>query len=88
MSIEVNLDPDDDNGQKLMVQGLDVTANATAPVLRSFLVEFGTSPTNKGATFSFIGIVTDFSVKGAMDAAVNASIKIKVSGAVTFTDVD
>jgi len=32
--------------------------------------------------------VTDFSVKGAMDSAVTASISIKISGSVTFTDVD
>jgi predicted secreted protein len=50
-------------------------------------VEFG-STANKGATMSGIGMVTNFSVKASLDAAVTASITIKWSGAVTFTDVD
>jgi hypothetical protein len=42
-----------------------VTANTTAPTLLSWLVEFGSS-SNKGATLAGIGIVTDFSIKGAI----------------------
>lgn len=86
ISMEVNLDPDDAQ-QAAIIGLLDNTAASTAPVAKSILVEFGSS-NNKGATFSCVGIVTDFSVKGALDAAVTASIQIKVSGSVTFTDVD
>jgi hypothetical protein len=86
VSLEVNLDPDD--AQQVTVLGqLDVTAATTRPVLKSWLITFGTTG-NLGATFAFIGFVTDFSVKGAMDSAVTASISIKISGSVTFTDVD
>jgi len=86
VSLEVNLDPDD--AQQVTVLGqLDVTAATTRPVLKSWLITFGTTG-NPGATFAFIGFVTDFSVKGAMDSAVTASISIKISGSVAFTDVD
>jgi len=86
VSLEVNLDPDD--AQQVTVLGqLDVTAATTRPALKSWLITFGTTG-NAGATFAFIGFVTDFSVKGAMDSAVTASISIKISGSVTFTDVD
>lgn len=86
ISLEVNLDPDDAQ-QKTIREQLDVTAGTTAPVNLSWLVEFGSSA-NKGATLSGIGMVTNFSVKASLDAAVTASITIKWSGAVTFTDVD
>jgi hypothetical protein len=86
VSLEVNLDPDD--AQQVTVLGqLDVTAATTRPVLKSWLITFGTTG-NAGATFAFIGFVTDLSVKGAMDSAVTASISIKISGSVAFTDVD
>ena len=62
------------------------TAAATRPALKSWLITFGNA-NNPGATFSFIGFVTDFSVKGAMDSAVTASISVKISGSVTFTNV-
>lgn len=86
ISLEVNLDPDDAQ-QATIIDQLDVTAGTTAPVNLSWLVEFG-STANKGATMSGIGMVTNFSVKASLDAAVTASITIKWSGAVTFTDVD
>jgi hypothetical protein len=92
VSLEVNLDPDD--AQQVTVLGqLDVTAATTRPVLKSWLITFGNGltsggATNPGCTFSFIGFVTDFSVKGAIDSAVTASISIKISGSVTFTDQD
>lgn len=86
VSLEVNLDPDD--AQQVTVLGqLDNTAATTRPVLKSWLITFG-SAANPGATFSFIGFVTDFSVKGAMDSAVTASISVKISGSVTFTNVN
>lgn len=87
ITLEVNLDPDDTNGQAVIIDQLDNTAASTAPVGLSFLVEFGSSA-NKGATMHGIGIVTQFSVRGSLDAAVTASITIKWSGAITFTDVD
>lgn len=87
ISLEVNLDPDDTAQATKVINFLDNTCATTAPVAQSVLVEFGSS-TNKGATFSCVGIVTDFSVKGALDSSVTASIQIKVSGSVTFTDVD
>jgi hypothetical protein len=86
ISLEVNLDPDDAQ-QKTIREQLDVTAGTTAPVNLSWLVEFGSSA-NKGATLSGIGMVTNFSVKASLDAAVTASITVKWSGAVTFLDVD
>ena len=86
ISLEVNLDPDDAQ-QATIIDQLDASAGTTAPVNLSWLVEFGSS-TNKGATMSGIGMVTSMSVKGSLDAAVTASITIKWSGAVTFTDVD
>jgi hypothetical protein len=86
VSLEVNLDPDDAQ-QVTVLNQLDVTAATTRPVLKSWLITFGTTG-NPGATFAFIGFVTDFSVKGAMDSAVTASISIKISGSVAFTDVD
>jgi hypothetical protein len=86
ISLEVNLDPDDAQ-QGAIIDQLDVSANTVAPVLLSWLVEFG-STANKGATMSGIGMVTSFSVKASLDAAVTASVTIKWSGAVTFTDVD
>jgi hypothetical protein len=86
ISLEVNLDPDDAQ-QATIIDQLDASAGTTAPVNLSWLVEFGSS-TNKGATMSGIGMVTAMSVKGSLDAAVTASITIKWSGAVTFTDVD
>jgi len=87
ITLEVNLDPDDTNGQSVIVDQLDNTAASTAPVALSFLVEFGSSA-NKGATMSGIGIVTQYSARASLDAAVTASITIKWSGAITFTDVD
>jgi hypothetical protein len=92
VSLEINLDPDDAQ-QLVVVQQLDVTAATTRPVLKSWLITFGnglsaSGATNPGCTFSFIGFVTDYSVKGAMDSAVTASISIKISGSVTFTDQD
>lgn len=86
ISLEVNLDPDDAQ-QGSLIDQLDNSANTTAPTFLSFLVEFGSS-SNKGATLSGVGIVTDFSIKGGLDAAVTASFTIKWSGMVTFTDVD
>jgi len=89
VSLEVNLDPDDAQ-QLSVVQQLDVTAATTRPVVKSWLITFGNGVggSNPGATFSFVGFVTDYSVKGAIDSAVTASISIKISGSVTFTDQD
>jgi len=89
VSLEVNLDPDD--AQQLTVLGqLDVTAATTRPALKSWLITFGNGVggSNPGATFAFIGFVTDYSVKGSIDSAVTASISIKISGSITFTDQD
>jgi len=86
ISLEVNLDPDDAQ-QATIIDQLDASAGTTAPVNLSWLVEFGSS-TNKGATMSGIGMVTAMSVKGSLDAAVTASITIKWSGSVTFTNVN
>jgi hypothetical protein len=92
VSLEINLDPDDAQ-QLTVVQQLDNTAATTRPALKSWLITFGngttaSGATNPGCTFSFIGFVTDFSAKGSMDSAVTASISIKISGSVTFTDQD
>ena len=89
VSLEINLDPDDAQ-QLSVVQQLDNTAATTRLALKSWLITFGNGigGTNPGATFSFIGFVTDYSVKGAMDSAVTASISVKISGSVTFTDQD
>ena len=89
VSLEINLDPDDAQ-QLSVVQQLDVTAATTRPALKSWLITFGNGVggTNPGATFSFVGFVTDYSVKGSMDSAVTASISVKISGSVTFTDQD
>jgi hypothetical protein len=89
VSLEINLDPDDAQ-QLSVVQQLDNTAATTRPALKSWLITFGNGAggTNPGATFSFVGFVTDYSVKGAMDSAVTASISVKISGSVTFTDQD
>ena len=89
VSLEINLDPDDAQ-QLSVVQQLDNTAATTRPALKSWLITFGngTGGTNPGATFSFVGFVTDYSVKGSMDSAVTASISVKISGSVTFTDQD
>jgi len=92
VSLEINLDPDDAQ-QLAVVQQLDNTAATTRPALKSWLITFGngttaSGATNPGCTFSFVGFVTDYSVKGAMDSAVTASISIKISGSVTFTDQD
>ena len=89
VSLEVNLDPDD--AQQVTVLGqLDVTAATTRPALKSWLITFGNGVggSNPGATFAFIGFVTDYSVKGSIDSAVTASISIKISGSITFTDQD
>ena len=89
VSLEVNVDPDD--AQQVTVLGqLDVTAATTRPALKSWLITFGNGVggSNPGATFAFIGFVTDYSVKGAIDSAVTASISIKISGSITFTDQD
>lgn len=89
ISIEVNYDADDAQ-QVTVLEQLDVTAATTAPVLKSWLVSFGTATggLNVGSTFACIGFVTDFSVKGSMDTALTASITVKISGSVDFTDVD
>ena len=89
VSFEINLDPDDAQ-QLSVVQQLDNTAATTRPALKSWLITFGNGAggTNPGATFSFVGLVSDYSVKGAMDSAVTASISVKISGSVTFTDQD
>ena len=86
VSLDVNFDSDDTNGQKIMVQLLDNTAATTAPSARSFLVQYGDA-NNKIATFAFVGIVTDISWKGPLDAVVGASIQIKVTGSITYADV-
>jgi hypothetical protein len=86
ITIDVNVDPDDASQASIMGL-LDVTASSTAPVSKSFLLEYG-STTNKGCTFQCVGIVTQASFKGAIDSALTASLTIKLTGSLLFTDVD
>lgn len=87
ITLEVNVDPDDTNGQAEIMNLLDVTAGSTVPVAKSFLLEYGDT-TNKGAKFECVGIVTQASFKGAIDSALTASLTIKLTGSLNFVDVD
>jgi hypothetical protein len=87
ISMEVNLDTND--AQHLSIIGqLDTSASSTAPVLKSWLITFGVASTNPGCTVSFVGLVTDFSAKAGLDSALTASMTVKISGAVTVTDIN
>jgi len=86
ISVEVNVDPDDAQ-QASIIDLLDATASSTAPVAKSFLVEYGDT-NNKGCKLECVGVVTGFSFKGAIDAALTASITIKLTGSLNFVDVD
>lgn len=86
LSIEVNLDPDDAQ-QASTIDLLDASAGSTAPVSKAWLVEFGSS-SNKGAQLKCVGILTNFSIRGSLDAAVTATFSIKLTGDVNFVDVD
>lgn len=88
ITLEVNVDPDDTNGQAVIMDLLDVTANTTAPVAKSFLLEYGAASGNPGCKFECVGIVTQASFKGAIDSALTASLTIKLTGSLNFVDVD
>jgi hypothetical protein len=88
ITLDVNVDPDDTNGQVIIMDLLDVTANSTAPVSKSFLLEYGAASGNPGCKFECVGIVTQASFKGAIDSALTASLTIKLTGSLNFVDVD
>jgi hypothetical protein len=86
IGVEVNYDDTPNTGQVNMIKQMDVTAATTAPTAQAITFTCGSS-TNKGFTLTGNAIVTDFSVKIGVDAAVTASFNLKWTGAVTFADV-
>ena len=86
IGVEVNYDDAPNTGQVNMIKLLDATAAATAPTAQAIVFTCG-SAANKGFTLSGNAIVTDFSTKIGIDAAVTASFNLKWTGAVTFADV-
>lgn len=86
IGVEVNYDDTPNTGQVNMIKQMDVTAATTAPSVKAVVFTCG-SATNKGFTLSGNAIVTDFSTKIGIDAAVTASFNLKWTGAVTFADV-
>jgi len=86
IGVEVNYDDTPNTGQVNMIKQMDVTAATTAPSAKAIVFTCG-SATNKGFTLSGSAIVTDFSTKIGIDAAVTASFNLKWTGAVTFADV-
>jgi len=86
LSFDVNFNSDDTGHMAILAQ-LDVTAAATAPVLKSFLITFGIASINPGTSFAFTGLVESFTIKGSMDEIVTASMSVKISGAVTTLDL-
>jgi hypothetical protein len=86
IGVEVNYDDTPGTGQVNMIKQMDATASSTAPTAQAIVFTCG-SATNKGFTLSGNAIVTDFSTKIGIDAAVTASFNLKWTGAVTFADV-
>lgn len=86
IGVEVNYDDTPSSGQVNMIKQMDVTAATTAPSVKAVVFTCG-SAANKGFTLSGNAIVTDFSTKIGIDAAVTASFNLKWTGAVTFADV-
>jgi hypothetical protein len=78
ISLEVNLDGDDTNGQ------LVLQTAATDQTGRSFLITYGSAAAG-GCTISGIAFVTSFSIKAAIDTVLTASFTLKLSGAYTIT---
>ena len=74
VSVDVNYDPTDTNGQKAIRDGVGTAL--------SFEIRYGTT-TPKVA---FSGLVTGFKPSGDKSGLATASISIKPSGALTFTD--
>lgn len=86
IGVEVNYDTANNAAQAALIAQLDVTAATTAPAAKAIVFTCGDA-TNKGFTLSGNAIVTDFSTKIGIDAAVTASFNLKWTGAVTFADV-
>lgn len=88
IGVEVNYDDTPNTGQVNMIKQMDATAaaGATPPTAQAIVFTCG-SANNKGFTLSGNAIVTDFSTKVGIDAAVTASFNLKWTGAVTFADV-
>ena len=86
ISLEVNLDTDSTSNQITLIDDLDATTTGAA-TCRSFLLEFGDGTNNKGTTIQCAGYVTQFSIRGSVDAVVTASMTIKLNGSVQIADV-
>ena len=88
IGVEVNYDDTPNSGQVNMIKQMDITAATagTAPAAKAIVFTCGNA-NNKGFTLSGSAIVTDFSTKIGIDAAVTASFNLKWTGAVTFADV-
>ena len=85
-SLTVECNYDSSGGQSGFWNQVGVAAATTAPVAKTFLITAG-SADNKGYTISGSGILTDFSTKVGIDSALTVSVSIKVTGALTITDV-
>lgn len=86
-SISVECNYDDANGaaQAALMDQLDASASSTAPTAQAIVFTCG-SATNKGFSLTGNAIVTDYSSRIGVDAAVTCSFTLKWTGAVTFAD--
>jgi len=76
MTLELNYDPNGTAGAALEAEWEATAANA--PVARTCVITFSDS-----STYTFSAILVGFSPSLATDAAVTASVELKVSGAIT-----
>ena len=76
MTLELNYDPNSTAGAALEAEWEATASNA--PVARTCVITFSDS-----STYTFSAILVGFSPSLATDAAVTASVELKVSGAIT-----
>lgn len=86
VSVECNYDDSNPAAQAALMDQLDSTAASTAPAALAVIFTVGNA-TNKGFTLTGNAIVTDFSTRIGVDAAVTCSFTLKWTGSLAFADV-
>ena len=77
ISFECNLVPDD-------TEQVGLRSDMDSRTLRNFEIEL-TDGTTTGTTLSFAAFVKQFSIAGAVDEVMKASVTLRISGDVTWT---
>ena len=80
-TITVEANYDTAGGQSKAWEQISITAATTAPVAKAFSITAA-----GGYSISGNGILTDFSTKIGVDAALTVSFTVKVTGALTISD--